>query len=105
MVTDGGVLELNDGSIMMTLYGNYLADEDTLAALLDNDQVAFRYCQPSGEVDDRANPNGSVGNIAGIFDRRKTVLGMMPHPERLAEPALGGEDGRLVFESLVAALP
>ena len=84
--------------------GNYLADEATLATLLDNDQVAFRYCQPGGEVDESANPNGSADNIAGIFNRHKTVLGMMPHPERLADPALGGEDGRLVFESLVAAL-
>ena len=85
--------------------GNYLADDDTLAALRDNDQVAFRYCQPGGEADESANPNGSADNIAGIFNRNKTVLGMMPHPERLADPALGGDDGRLIFESLVAALP
>jgi phosphoribosylformylglycinamidine synthase I len=84
--------------------GNYFADDDTLAALLDNDQVAFRYCQPWGEADESANPNGSADNIAGIFNRQKTVLGMMPHPERLADPALGGDDGRGVFESLVAAL-
>ena len=84
--------------------GNYRADADALAALLDNDQVAFRYCQPAGEVDDGANPNGSADNIAGIFNRQKTVLGMMPHPERLADPALGGSDGRRVFEGLVAAL-
>ena len=84
--------------------GNYFADDDTLADLLDNDQVAFRYCQPWGEADGAANPNGSADNIAGVFNRRKTVLGMMPHPERLADPALGGNDGRYVFESLVAAL-
>ena len=84
--------------------GNYFADEGTLSELLDNDQVAFRYCQPGGEPDAAANPNGSAENIAGIFNRHKTVLGMMPHPERLADPALGGGDGRMVFEGLVAAL-
>ena len=75
--------------------GNYFADEATLDALEDNDQIAFRY------VD---NPNGSQRDIAGIFNRKRNVLGMMPHPERLIEPALGGSDGRGVFESLVAAM-
>jgi phosphoribosylformylglycinamidine synthase len=77
--------------------GNYFADEDTLDALEDNDQVAFRYA-----ADD--NPNGAQRNIAGIFNRRKTVLGMMPHPERVIGEELGGTDGAKVFESLVAAL-
>ena len=75
--------------------GNYFADEATLDALEDNDQIAFRY------VD---NPNGSQLDIAGIFNHRRNVLGLMPHPERLIEPALGGSDGRGVFESLIAAM-
>lgn len=75
--------------------GNYRADEDTLKYLNDNNLVAFRY----GD-----NPNGSVENIAGILNGNKNVLGMMPHPERLADPVLGGVDGRIMFESLVARL-
>jgi len=81
--------------------GNYFADPDTLKRLEDNDQVAFRYVSAEGEVTDAANPNGSQHNIAGIFNDSRTVLGMMPHPERLAEPALGGTDGRKLFESLL----
>ena len=77
--------------------GNYFADKDTLNALEDNGQIAFRYAE-----DD--NPNGAQRNIAGIFNRRKTVLGMMPHPERVIGEELGGTDGAKVFESLVATL-
>ena len=84
--------------------GNYFADEDTLDRLFAEDRVAFRYCSPSGEADGAANPNGSQRNIAGILNERRNVLGLMPHPERMAEPALGGTDGRGVFESLVASL-
>ncbi|MDZ3838026.1 MAG: phosphoribosylformylglycinamidine synthase subunit PurQ [Rhodospirillales bacterium] len=85
--------------------GNYFADEDTLDRLFAEDRVAFRYCSPAGEADGAANPNGSQRNIAGILNERRNVLGLMPHPERMAEPALGGTDGRGLFESLVAALP
>lgn len=77
--------------------GNYFADDDTLDALEENGQIAFRY-----DPDD--NPNGAQRDIAGIFNRRKTVLGMMPHPERVIGPELGGTDGAKVFESLVNAL-
>jgi phosphoribosylformylglycinamidine synthase len=84
--------------------GNYFADEDTLERLFAEDRVAFRYCSPSGDADGAANPNGSQRNIAGILNERRNVLGLMPHPERMAEPALGGTDGRGVFESLVASL-
>ena len=77
--------------------GNYFADDDTLDALEENGQIAFRYA-----ADD--NPNGAQRDIAGIFNRRKTVLGMMPHPERVIGPELGGTDGAKVFESLVNAL-
>ena len=84
--------------------GNYFADDATLKELEDNAQVAFRYVTRDGTVSDEGNPNGSRNNIAGIFNRRRNVLGMMPHPERLAEAALGGVDGRRLFESLVDAL-
>lgn len=84
--------------------GNYFADKDTVARLFDAGQVAFRYAHADGVVDDKANPNGAVENIAGITNPERTVLGLMPHPERLAEPALGGTDGRRLFESLVESL-
>ena len=84
--------------------GNYYADEETLDRLAEEDRIAFRYCSLSGETDDAANPNGSRSNIAGILNERRNVLGLMPHPERMAEPALGGTDGRGLFESLMAAL-
>ncbi len=84
--------------------GNYFADAETLRELEDNGQVAFRYCAPTGEVTDEANPNGSQHNIAGVFNKSRTVLGMMPHPERLADARLGGTDGRAMFDALVETL-
>ncbi len=84
--------------------GNFFADDDTLARIEGEGRVVFRYCAPDGAVGDAANPNGSLANIAGIVDERRNVLGMMPHPERLAEAALGGTDGRAMFDGLVAAL-
>ncbi len=84
--------------------GNYFADGDTLSRLYDRDQIAFRYCDADGEPSAAANPNGSRHNIAGIYNDAKTILGLMPHPERLAEPELGGTDGRLMFDGLVEAL-
>ncbi|MCH7929647.1 MAG: phosphoribosylformylglycinamidine synthase subunit PurQ [Proteobacteria bacterium] len=84
--------------------GNYHIDDDGLKALEDNAQVAFRYCTPGGEPGDGANPNGSRDDIAGVYNEAGTVLGLMPHPERLADPRLGGDDGKAMFDSLVAAL-
>ena len=84
--------------------GNFFADEDTLDALEDADQIAFRYCAPDGATSPDANPNGSARDIAGIFNRDRTVLGLMPHPERLSDDALGGHQGRALFDGLVAAL-
>ncbi len=84
--------------------GNYFADADTLARLLDRDLIAFRYCDEFGESTAEANPNGSLRNIAGVYNESKTILGLMPHPERLADPALGGSDGALMFQGLVEAL-
>ena len=81
--------------------GQYMADEDTLDALEANNQVVFRYCTADGEVTPAANPNGSARNIAGIRNAAGNVLGMMPHPERCAEAALGSEDGAVIFESLL----
>jgi phosphoribosylformylglycinamidine synthase len=84
--------------------GNYVADEATLDSLEADGRVAFRYCAPDGAVTEAANPNGSARNIAGILNEGRNVLGMMPHPERLAEAALGGTDGRAMFDTLTAAL-
>ena len=74
--------------------GNYFADNDTIAALEDNGQVVFRYTAET-------NPNGSINNIAGITNARGNVLGLMPHPENLIEPAHGGEDGKNLFAGLL----
>ncbi|MCG8563121.1 MAG: phosphoribosylformylglycinamidine synthase subunit PurQ [Hyphomicrobiales bacterium] len=84
--------------------GNYYADDETLARLEDEGHVAFRYCDRDGAASDAANPNGSRNDIAGIYNEDRTILGLMPHPERLADVALGGTDGRGLFESLVEAL-
>jgi phosphoribosylformylglycinamidine synthase len=84
--------------------GNYFADEKALARIEGEGQVAFRYANSEGEITLAANPNGALNNIAGIVDATGRVLGLKPHPERLADPLLGGTDGRLVFESLVEAL-
>lgn len=84
--------------------GSYFADAGTLDALEDAGRIAFRYCAADGSADAAANPNGSARDIAGVFNDGKTVLGMMPHPERLAEDALGGSGGRALFDGLVAAL-
>jgi phosphoribosylformylglycinamidine synthase I len=81
--------------------GNYYTDDDTLKRLEDNRQIVFRYCDPTGAVTSGSNPNGSLGNIAGIINESGTVLGMMPHPERAADPVLGHTDGRVIFDSLV----
>ena len=84
--------------------GCFYADPQTLAELNRNGQVVFRYCGPDGAVTEEANPNGSLENIAGICNRERNVLGMMPHPERCSEELLGGTDGRLIFESMVQSL-
>ncbi|MBM3645384.1 MAG: phosphoribosylformylglycinamidine synthase subunit PurQ [Alphaproteobacteria bacterium] len=84
--------------------GNYFADAETLRRLEDRGQVAFRYCAPDGTRGGTGNPNGSINDIAGVFNEGKTVLGMMPHPENAIEPLFGGGDGRGLFEGLVEAL-
>jgi phosphoribosylformylglycinamidine synthase len=84
--------------------GNYFADTNILDRLEGDGLVAFRYCGADGAVNDDTNPNGSQRNIAGIFNRSRTVLGLMPHPERLSDGKLGGTDGRKMFDSLVETL-
>jgi phosphoribosylformylglycinamidine synthase len=84
--------------------GNYFASEDTLKELEDEGRVAFRYVDDAGNATQEANPNGSQNNIAGIYNKTKKVLGLMPHPERLISKELGGTDGRGLFESLLEAL-
>ncbi len=81
--------------------GRYYADEATLKSLNDNGQILFRYSSEGGDVSDRFNPNGSLENIAGICNEERNVFGMMPHPERCAEEALGNEDGKVLFRSLL----
>ncbi len=82
--------------------GNYFADPETLDTLEGEGRVAFRYCSTGGSLDE--NPNGSARNIAGIFNAKKNVLGMMPHPENATDPRLGSVDGKPLFDSLAGAL-
>ena len=84
--------------------GNYTADADTLKKLEDQDRVAFRYADSLGNVDESTNLNGSLRNIAGIYNEKKTVLGLMPHPENATDPVCGGTDGRGLFESIAESL-
>ena len=81
--------------------GRYFADEATLQELQANDQILFKYCDEKGNIIEDANPNGASLNIAGICNRERNVFGMMPHPERASEAALGNTDGKLLFESLL----
>jgi len=81
--------------------GNYFADPLTLKRLEDNGNIAFRYVSENGNVTDDSNPNGSALNIAGIFNDKKTILGMMPHPERAIDINTGSSDGLFLFESLL----
>jgi phosphoribosylformylglycinamidine synthase I len=81
--------------------GKYVCDEPTLKALQENRRILFRYSQSDGSLSDQANPNGSVDNIAGVANETFNVFGLMPHPERAADPALGSADGRLIFDSLL----
>lgn len=84
--------------------GNYFCDETTLAELETEGRVVFRYSTADGQITDEANPNGSLRNIAGICNRERNVLGLMPHPERAAESMLGCKDGRAMFLSMADAL-
>ena len=81
--------------------GNYFCSKEQLKEIYDNNQIALFYSDREGNVSDENNPNGSLKNIAGIFNKEKNILGMMPHPERMIDPALSGEDGSIFFENLI----
>ena len=84
--------------------GNYFCSDDELKLIEDNNQIAVTYCNKEGLENDDINPNGAIKNIAGIFSKQKNILGMMPHPERMINKYLSGEDGSLFFENLLGNL-
>ena len=81
--------------------GNYFCSDDELKSIEENSQIAVTYCNKEGLENDDQNPNGAIKNIAGIFNKEKNILGMMPHPERMIDSYLSGEDGSIFFENLV----
>jgi len=81
--------------------GNYFCSKDQLKLINDNNQIALLYSDKNGDVNEGNNPNGSIANIAGIFNKEKNILGMMPHPERMIDSALSGEDGSIFFKNLI----
>ena len=81
--------------------GNYFANDELLKNLENNNLIAFKYCNKIGGIEKNSNPNGSSNNIAGILNTKKNILGMMPHPERLIDPLLSGEDGSILFKGLL----
>jgi len=81
--------------------GRFHADEKTLEELKNNDQILFKYCDESGEINDESNPNGSLLNIAGVCNKNRNVFGMMPHPERAADSELKNTDGKILFDSIL----
>lgn len=81
--------------------GRFHCDEDSLAEIKSNNQILFRYCDASGNVNDESNPNGALENIAGICNKGRNVFGMMPHPERCSESILGNTDGKRIFDSIL----
>lgn len=84
--------------------GRYFATEEMLKEMNENNQVIFRYCNESGEVNAASNPNGSLENIAGVCNRNRNVFGMMPHPERAADMELGNTDGLKIFEAMMNSI-
>ena len=81
--------------------GNYFCSNEQMKQIEDNNQIALSYCNKSGEINQSSNPNGASKNIAGVFNKEKNILGMMPHPERMIDKALSGEDGSLFFKNLI----
>ena len=81
--------------------GNYFCSKEQIKEIDDNNQIALFYSDESGNINEENNPNGSIKNIAGIFNKEKNILGMMPHPERMIDPALSGQDGSIFFENLI----
>ena len=97
---EGEVLEIPIGH----MEGNYFCTPEDLQRLTAEDRIAFRYATPNGEITHEANPNGSLGNIAGILNEKRNVFGMMPHPDRSSEKLLGSTDGWKIFASMIEAL-
>jgi len=81
--------------------GRYFVQDHVLEEIRQNKQVLFRYCDEKGQITPEANPNGSLHNMAGVSNKARNVFGMMPHPERAADPELGNEDGRIIFEGIL----
>mgnify|MGYP001192469906 FL=1 len=81
--------------------GNFFCSNDQMKEINDNNQIAVNYCSQNGEVEDNFNPNGAIKNIAGLFNKEKNILGMMPHPERMIDNYLSGEDGSIFFQNLI----
>jgi len=84
--------------------GNYYCSNNELKSIEDNNQIAIKYCSEEGLISDETNPNGAIKNIAGIINKEKNILGMMPHPERMIDKYLSGEDGSIFFENLIRNL-
>jgi phosphoribosylformylglycinamidine synthase len=81
--------------------GNYFTDSKHLQDLKENNLIAFKYCDEKGSINDQSNPNGSLENIAGIYNSNKNILGMMPHPERMVDELISNTDGINLFSSLL----
>ena len=81
--------------------GNYFCSSNQIKEIEDNNQIALFYCGENGEINEKFNPNGSIKNIAGIFNKEKNIMGMMPHPERMIDKYLSGDDGTIFFETLL----
>ena len=81
--------------------GNYFCSSNQIKEIEDNNQIAMFYCGKNGEINEKFNPNGSIKNIAGIFNKEKNIMGMMPHPERMIDKYLSGDDGAIFFETLL----
>ncbi len=84
--------------------GRNYADEKTISELTANDQILFKYCDENGKLTEQSNPNGSLHNIAGIYNETRNVFGMMPHPERAADDEIGNTDGQLIFKSILNSI-
>tara|TARA_Y100000590_G_scaffold376870_1_gene442761 strand:- start:906 stop:1589 length:684 start_codon:yes stop_codon:yes gene_type:complete len=81
--------------------GNYFCSDNELKTIKDNNQIAINYCDKNGQISEEFNPNGSMNNIAGLFNKNKNILGIMPHPERMIDSFLSGKDGSIFFENLI----
>ena len=84
--------------------GNFFCSSDQMKNINDNNQIAITYCNKDGKINDNSNPNGAINNIAGLFNKQKNILGMMPHPERMIDTYLSGDDGSVFFQNLITNL-